>query len=199
MTLWIKICGLTTEEAVAAAVAAGADAVGFVFAPSKRQVNAQRAADLARNVPAAMTRVAVMLHPAQSLIDEVWKLLRPDVLQTDAEDLAHLIIPQELKLIPVVRHGGMLPAPLPQRLLFEGSVSGIGETADWSRAAQLATRTQLILAGGLNPANVAAAVASVQPWGVDVSSGVERQPGIKDAAMIQEFVRAARAAPAAGA
>lgn len=91
MTLWIKICGLTTEEAVAAAVAAGADAVGFVFAPSKRQVNAQRAADLARNVPAAMTRVAVMLHPAQSLIDEVWKLLRPDVLQTDAEDLAHLI------------------------------------------------------------------------------------------------------------
>lgn len=194
LTLWIKICGLTTEEGVAAAVAAGADAVGFVFAPSKRRVTAQRAAELARNVPAAVTRVAVMLHPAQSLVDEVWKVFRPDVLQTDAEDLAHLAIPAGLSLIPVVREGTIVPVPLPQRLLFEGRVSGVGETADWNKAAQLAAQARLILAGGLNPANVAAAVAAVRPYGVDVSSGVESRPGIKDAVRIQEFVRAARAA-----
>lgn len=135
-----------------------------------------------------------MLHPAQSLLDEVWKIFRPDVLQTDAEDLAHLVIPQGLNLIPVVREGGVLPVPLPQRLLFEGSVSGVGQTADWSKAAQLAARTQLILAGGLNPQNIAAAIVGVRPYGVDVSSGVERQPGIKDATRIQEFVRAARTA-----
>lgn len=192
MTLWIKICGLTTEEGVAAAVAAGADAVGFVFAPSKRQVDALRAAELAHKVPTQMTRVAVMLHPAQSLLDEVWKVFRPDALQTDAEDLAYLAIPEGLKVIPVVRQDGKHPVPLPQRLLFEGNVSGTGETADWNRAAQLATQTQLILAGGLTPANVAAAVARVRPYGVDVSSGVEREPGIKDAAKIEEFVRAAR-------
>lgn len=194
LTLWVKICGLTTEEGVAAAVAAGADAIGFVFAPSKRKVNARRAAELTRNVPAAVTRVAVMLHPAQSLVDEVWEIFRPDVLQTDAEDLAHLAIPEGLRLIPVVREGGILPAPLPQRLLFEGGVSGVGQTADWSRAAQLATQAQLILAGGLNPENIAAAVARVRPYGVDVSSGVESQLGFKDAARIQEFVRAARTA-----
>jgi phosphoribosylanthranilate isomerase len=164
-----------------------------VFAPSKRQVNAQRAADLARNVPAAVTRVAVMLHPAQSLVDEVWKILRPDVLQTDSEDLARLVIPQGLKVIPVVRESADLPTPLPQRLLFEGSVSGVGQTANWGRAAQLAAQTQLVLAGGLNPQNVTSAVARVRPYGVDVSSGVESWPGIKDVTRIQEFVRAARA------
>lgn len=150
--------------------------------------------ELAHKVPAGITRVAVMLHPAQSLVDEVWKVFRPDVLQTDAEDLVALAIPDGLKVIPVVREGRTHPAPLPQRLLFEGNVSGTGEIADWSRAAQLATQTQLILAGGLNPANVAAAVEEVRPYGVDVSSGVERQPGVKDAMKIQEFVRAARAA-----
>lgn len=194
LTLWIKICGLTTEEAVAAAIEAGADAVGFVFAPSKRQVDAQRAAQLARVVPAGILRVAVMLHPAQSLIDEVWRVFRPDVLQTDAEDLDHLALPEGLDVIPVMRDGGALQSSLPPRLLFEGGVSGIGAAADWNTAAQLAARTQLILAGGLTPANVAAAVAKVRPFGVDVSSGVERQPGVKDTSMIQEFVRAARAA-----
>lgn len=194
MTAWIKICGLTTDEGVAAAVQAGADAIGFVFAPSKRQVTAQRAAELASRAPARVKRVAVMLHPAQSLVDEVWRVLRPDILQTDVEDLESLVIPAGLQVVPVVREGRALPTPLPARILFEGRASGTGETADWGMAAQLAARTQLILAGGLNPANVAAAMAKVRPYGVDVSSGVEREPGIKDAAKIREFVDAARAA-----
>ena len=81
-----------------------------------------------------------------------------------------------------------------QRILFEGPVSGIGSTSDWHSAAQLARSTQLVLAGGLNATNVADAIAAVRPFGVDVSSGVEASPGVKDPARIHEFVRRARAA-----
>jgi phosphoribosylanthranilate isomerase len=82
VTIWVKICGLTTRDAVEAAVAAGADAVGFVFAPSKRQVTAVQATQLVQGVPRRIPRVAVMLHPTQSQLDEVWSGFRPDVLQT---------------------------------------------------------------------------------------------------------------------
>ena len=196
MMLWVKVCGLTTEDAVAAAVDAGVDAVGFVFAESKRRVTPLRAAELARDVPGHIARVAVMLHPSQPELDQVWEQFRPNVLQTDIEDLASLAIPNGLKVVPVVRAGRELPRELPMRILFEGPVSGTGATTDWSAAAQLASRTQVILAGGLRPANVAAAIAAARPFGVDVSSGVEAAPGLKDPAKIYEFVRNARGAGA---
>lgn len=201
MAIWVKICGLTTHDAVEAAVAAGADAVGFVFAPSKRQVSAQQATQLAQAVPRRIPRVAVMLHPTQSQLDEVWSGFRPDVLQTDVEDLATLRVPAGLAVMPVVRSGaGLKPDPhhhpasvAHSRVLFEGPVSGVGSAADWESAAQLARTTELVLAGGLNAANVADAIATVRPFGVDVSSGVEASPGIKDPSRIHEFVRRARA------
>jgi phosphoribosylanthranilate isomerase len=192
MSLWIKICGLTTEAGVRAAIDAGADAIGVVFAPSPRQVSAQHAADLAHSAPPRVARVAVMLHPAQALLDEVWSVFRPDVLQTDIEDLATLTTPAGLQLMPVVRTGGSTGA-LPARILFVGPVSGRGETADWTTASQLARTTEVVLAGGLNATNVAEAVALVRPFGVDVSSGVESAPGVKDPTKIHEFVRNARA------
>ena len=193
MAIWVKICGLTTRDAVEAAVAAGADAVGFVFAPSKRQVTAAQAVQLARSVPRQVVRVAVMLHPTQSQLDEVWSALRPEILQTDAEDLQTLRVPSGLAVIPVVRAVGPALAGH-SRILFEGPVSGVGSTSDWQSAAQLARTTQLVLAGGLNATNVADAIAAVRPFGVDVSSGVEASPGVKDPTRIQEFVRRARAA-----
>lgn len=192
MSIWVKVCGLTTAEAVAAAIEAQVDAVGFVFAPSKRQVTADKAAQLAANVPAKITRIAVMQHPSQALLDEVWSVFGPDVLQTDYEDIAGLNIPAELQVLPVMRAGRSLPVLLPNRFLFEGAVSGTGETTDWSRAAQLAKQSRLILAGGLNATNVAAAIQAVQPYGVDASSGVESTPGVKDPKKIAEFVKAAR-------
>ncbi len=192
--MWVKVCGLTTPDAVAAAVDAGVNAVGFVFAESKRKVTAAQAAELARDVPSNIVRVAVMLHPSQAQLDEVWSQFRPDVLQTDVDDLDTLQVPSGLLVTPVFRAGRELPAVLPTRLLFEGPVSGTGETTDWSAAAQLAARTQLILAGGLKPTNVADAIAMARPFGVDVSSGVEARPGVKDPAKIHEFVRNARAA-----
>jgi phosphoribosylanthranilate isomerase len=202
VTIWVKICGLTTREAVEAAAAAGADAVGFVFAPSKRQVTAMQAVQLAQGLPRRIPRVAVMLHPTQSQLDEVWTEFRPDVLQTDVEDLQTLKVPMGLAVMPVVRSGvGLEPAAqrcangagAQKRILFEGPVSGVGSTSDWNGAAQLARTTQLVLAGGLNATNVADAIAAVRPFGVDVSSGVEASPGIKDPARIHEFVRRARA------
>jgi phosphoribosylanthranilate isomerase len=190
--MWIKICGLTTRAAIDAAIDAGANAIGFVFATSKRQVTALQAAQLTQGVAKHVLRVAVMQHPSQASIDEVWSVFRPDVLQMDYEDLRALQIPAGLQVLPVMRAGGTLPSPLPSRLHFEGPVSGAGETTDWTRAAELAKQTQLILAGGLHPSNVAKAIEQVRPFGVDVSSGVESAPGVKDVKKIAEFVRAAR-------
>ena len=192
--MWIKVCGMTTAAAVQTAVDAGVDAVGFVFAPSKRQVTAAQAVELARGVPSPIARIAVMLHPEQALVDEVLQMFKPDVLQTDWQDFEYLQVPRQLMLLPVLRAGQPLPEALPRRFLFEGPVSGTGATADWSQAAQVARQGELILAGGLNPANVGAAIQAVRPFGVDVSSGVESAPGLKDSNKIIEFVRAAKAA-----
>jgi phosphoribosylanthranilate isomerase len=197
MNVLVKICGITTVEALEAAVSAGADAVGFVFHESSpRNVSVAGAALLAARLPPGIRKVAVTLHPAQSLVDEVLAALMPDVWQTDARDFDSLRLPAIVERWRVCRSGAQPPEPLPSRLLFEGSRSGAGEIADWSEAAGLAARAELILGGGLTPANVAAAVAAVRPFGVDVSSGVESSPGRKDPARIVEFVAAAREAAA---
>jgi phosphoribosylanthranilate isomerase len=189
--LWIKICGLTTNEAVDAAVRTGVDAVGFVFATSKRQISAARAAELSRNVPSHVAKVAVMQHPSQALVDEVCAVFAPDILQADAEDFASLRLPANVQPMPVVREGQVL-STLPARMLYEGKVSGAGAKANWIIARTLAAQTQLVLAGGLSGANVAEAIVAVRPFGVDVSSGVESVPGVKDVTKIEQFVRAAR-------
>jgi phosphoribosylanthranilate isomerase len=191
---FIKICGMTTIEAVQAALEARADAIGFVFAESKRLVTPQRAAELAAPARGKVKCVAVTRHPDQRNVDEILSVFNPDIFQTDAEDFSALKLPASLERLPVVRAGGAEPNLLPSRLLFEGPVSGTGVPADWIAARALTRRTQLILAGGLSPDNVAAAIAEVRPFGVDVSSGVESAPGIKSPEKIASFVRSARAA-----
>jgi phosphoribosylanthranilate isomerase len=193
--LWIKICGLRTVDAIEAAAAAGANAVGFVFhEASPRNLSLDAARELQRAVPRGIERVAVFLHPSQALVDAVLESVGPDWLQADADDLATLRLPAAQRVLPVLRSGSQMPDPLPARCLLESAHSGMGERADWSAAARLARATQLVLAGGLHPANVPEAVRDVRPFGVDVSSGVERERGVKDAALIGEFIRAARAA-----
>jgi phosphoribosylanthranilate isomerase len=197
MSLWVKICGLATDAAVDAAREAGADAVGFVFAAgSPRTVTPALARALCRGLPARIARVAVTRHPAQADIDALLTVFQPDLLQTDAADLATLVLPATLALLPVLRTGAAPPPSLPSRCLYEGARSGAGEAADWEAAARLARRTELVLAGGLTPASVALAIGRVHPAGVDVSSGVESAPGRKDPALIASFISAARAAAA---
>jgi len=190
--IFIKICGMTTPVAVDAALSCEVDAIGFVFAQSVRQVDAQRANELAAPARHKAACVAVTRHPTRSQVAEILREFKPDFLQTDIDDLDSLDLPKTLGVLPVVRPGPPRACVLPGRILFEGPVSGSGQTTDWDTAAELALRAQVILAGGLNPVNVGIAVRRVRPFGVDVSSGVEDAPGVKSGEKIEKFVAAAR-------
>jgi phosphoribosylanthranilate isomerase len=192
--MWIKICGMTTPAAVGAALHAQVDALGFVFAASPRQLTPQAAAGLAAPARGRVRCVAVTRHPGREALAEILAVFRPDVLQTDIADLEELGPLPGLELLPVVRAGEALPARLPGRVLFEGPASGAGVVSDWRTARTLAQRTRLILAGGLDAGNVAAALSAVRPFGVDVSSGVEEERGVKSPVKIMAFVAAVRAA-----
>lgn len=199
MSCLVKICGLKYAATVDVAVNAGADALGFVFAESARQVTARHAAFIAANVPENVLRVAVMLHPTAEEWEEVNTIFCPDVLQTDAEDFEHLDVPDDVTRWPVIRAGSEPgDEKLPKTFVYEGKTSGKGETVDWSTARRLAGRAQLILAGGLRPDNIAEAIREVGPYGVDVSSGVETSPGEKEPELIREFIEAVRATPNPG-
>jgi phosphoribosylanthranilate isomerase len=192
--MFVKICGLSTPEAVEAAVAAGADALGFVFAESPRQVTPEQAKALCIGVPAQVVRVAVMRHPHKADWERVLEVFEPTWLQTDAEDFRWIKLPPSTLALPVYRDSNApADSDLPDRLLFEGTQSGSGRVADWDEASGLARVAEVILAGGLTADNVEEAVNFVRPWGVDVSSGVERARGEKDPAKIREFVARVRA------
>ena len=193
--MFVKVCGLTSQEDVASALAARADALGFVFAESTRRVAPELAAKIARDVPAGVLRVAVMLHPTQAEWDKVAQVFRPDVLQTDSEDFGALNVGDDVTRWPVYREaaGTELGEGL-ETFVYEGARSGRGETVDWQVAATVAHRGRMILAGGLGPHNVAEAVRTVRPFGVDASSSLESAPGKKSAEKISSFVAAAKAA-----
>ncbi len=199
MPCLVKICGLKYAATVDAAVEAGADAVGFVFAKSVRQVTARHAAFIATNVPEHVLRVAVMMHPGADEWEEVQAIFCPDVLQTDAQDFLELDVPDDITRWPVVREGTVAGnGDLPNTFVYEGKTSGRGETVDWGIAASLAARKQIILAGGLSQENVAEAIRQVAPYGVDVSSAVESSPGKKDPELIRAFIDTVRATPNPG-
>jgi phosphoribosylanthranilate isomerase len=197
--MFVKICGINSADAVQAAVEAGADALGFVFAESIRRVTPTQAAELTRDLPAGIARIAVMLHPAAEEWNQVRDIFQPDWLQTDVNDFAALDVPEAIGCFPVYRDKMATDfdnddTDWPEHMLFEGARSGVGLKPDWDHAAQIAHRTCLMLAGGLNPDNVSEAIIHVHPWGVDVSSGVESAPGVKDLKKIAAFVVAAKEA-----
>jgi phosphoribosylanthranilate isomerase len=197
--MFVKICGLTTEETVQAAVAAGADALGFVFAKSPRQLTPARAVELTQDLPAHIAKIAVMRHPSANEWAKVRDEFKPDWLQTDTDDFAELDVPENIGSFQVYRDKLTVDFASdalnwPAYILFEGARSGVGLKPDWGHAAQIARRTCLMLAGGLNPDNVREAIMHVHPWGVDVSSGVEKSPGVKDPDKIAAFIQAAKAA-----
>ncbi len=190
--MWIKICGLTDASAVDAALQGGADAVGFVFAPSVRRIEPHKAAMLAAAARGKTMLIAVTLHPTQQQVDEIISVFRPDALQTDLADFEQLTLPGSLARLPVVRGNRGDRGDYPTRVLFEGARSGSGEVSDWGAAALWVRTHELILAGGLHAGNVAEAIAAVRPFGVDVSSGVEDAPGRKHPEKIAQFIAKAR-------
>ena len=195
MSVFIKICGLTTSEAVEAALEAGTNAVGFVFAESPRRVSVEKPSELFRQIPPGIFRVAVMHHPTRNEWLEVQQNFQPDWLQTDVADFSDLDISPKVRRVPVYRDTrdlDLVAAAHEDLVLFEAAVSGRGHQADWNRARMLAETTRLLLAGGLDPENVGAAIEQVQPWGVDVRSGVESSRGHKDPERIGAFINAVR-------
>ncbi len=205
MHVGVKICGVTDPGAIEAAAAAGADAVGFVFAPSLRQLSPRAAVRLARSVPPGLARVGVLGASAATLPSAALAELALDLIQADAAACAELaVLAPGCRLLPVFHDVPDVEraleafvaaaAPAPPLVLFEGRASGRGMRPDWDTATRLARRTPLALAGGLAPENVAAAILKVRPAMVDVSSGVESAPGVKDPRRIRAFVAEVRAA-----
>ena len=194
MSIFVKICGMTDEVAVAAAIEAGADALGFVFyEKSPRNLSIDNAARLGRLIPAGVAKIAVTLHPQAHLWDDIQASLQPDALQTDIDDFAYLRVDAGIEKWPVVREGSD-PHQMPEQFVYEGRASGRGQKVDWKVAAGFARQGRMILAGGLNAANVGEALITVRPYGVDVSSAVESAPGVKDPGRIRDFIDAAKAA-----
>ncbi len=190
---WIKICGITNAEATSAALSAGADAIGFIFAESPRRVSPERAYRLAAPVRGRLACVAVVRRTTQSEVDDILKTFRPDALQVDVDELANLDLPSTLDLLPVASTRSAAPDLLPEQLLLERPPADDGTGWNEAEICGLTRQTRLILAGGLHCGNVAAIVNAVHPFGVDVSRGVEIQSGIKSPDLIGRFVKAARA------
>jgi len=196
MRIHIKICGITEGAAAEAAVDAGADSVGFVLAPSVREITPERAAAIASELPGHVDKVAVFRGPLRQDIDRALEGFAADVVQADFPSLAGLRSP---RLLPVFRetvtsHAAIAVLVDGGRFVYEGPTSGIGRAVDWELAADVAQLGQMILAGGLDPDNVVEAIRTVRPFGVDVSSGVESSPGVKDPTLIRAFVQAVREA-----
>jgi phosphoribosylanthranilate isomerase len=220
MSLWIKICGNTSLEDALLAVAAGADAVGFVFAPSPRRVTAEQVAAIVPHLPATVEKIGVFVDAA---LDEIIATVQTCGLtgvqlhfETEPELPArlHERLGPELHILRVVhfdvdtadsianRIAEYARNPQVYAVLVDSRtvavVGGTGVRFDWAEARRTvfgeAGSLKLIVAGGLNPENVAKAIALLRPWGVDVASGVEAAPERKDPVKVREFVAAARTA-----
>ena len=208
----VKICGLSTRETLEAALAAGADMVGFVFfPPSPRHLSLEAARDLAGVVKRRAIKVALTVDADDATLDGIIEALEPDILQLHGHETAARVaeIKQKfsrevMKVLPVEGATDLVSLPsyaaVADRILFdarppEGATrpGGLGAAFDWHVLQNLDLRVPFMVSGGLHAGNVAQAVRVTRAGGVDVSSGVERTPGVKDVDMIRAFIRAARA------
>jgi phosphoribosylanthranilate isomerase len=213
MSLIVKICGLSTRETLDAALDSGADMVGFVFFPaSPRHLSLERARDLGQRVKRRAAKVALTVDADDATLANIVEALQPDILQLHgSETVARLRdIKQKfqlpvMKVIAVETSADLVSLPgyaaVADRFLFDARAprdatrpGGLGAVFDWHVLEKLDLKVPFMVSGGLNAQNVAEAVRVTRAGGVDVSSGVERTPGIKDPEMIRAFIRAARAA-----
>jgi len=181
----VKVCGITRLEDAAAAVDAGAGAIGFVFWPdSPRFVDPYRARAIAATLPPFVTAVGLFVNQALSHVNAVAALVRLGAVQLHGDETPAFAAGVSAPVIRALPVGAAAAWPDGTTLLLDAhdpvKRGGTGRTIDWTAAADLAARRRVLLAGGLTPDNVADAIARVRPFGIDVSSGVERAPGIKD-------------------
>jgi phosphoribosylanthranilate isomerase len=212
MSLIVKICGLSTPETLDVALQAGADMVGFVFfSASPRHISLETARELGRHAKGRAVKVALTVDADDATLANVVETLRPDILQLHGtESVARLRDIKQtfglpvMKAIPVESPGDLATLPgyatVADRILFDARApknatrpGGLGAVFDWHLLEKLDLKLPFMASGGLNAGNVADAVRITRAGGVDVSSGVERAPGVKDPELIQAFIRAARA------
>jgi phosphoribosylanthranilate isomerase len=213
MSLIVKICGLSTRETLDVALAAGTDMVGFMFfPPSPRHLSLGVAEDLGRQVKGRAQKVAVSVDADDALLENIIEALRPDLLQLHGKesvarvrDIKTKFKLPVMKVIPVETKADLAGLPgcaaVADRILFDARApkdatrpGGLGATFDWHLLEGLDLKIPFMVSGGLNAANVADAMRITRAGGVDISSGVESAPGVKDPEKIRAFIRAARAA-----
>ena len=196
MKTLIKICGLTTVSAVECIIENNVDMAGFVFAEqSPRYIKTKHAKQLADLIPNHISKVAVMLHPTQTEVDEVIDTFKPDYLQMDAKDFLNTRIHESIESLKVYRdedHLDISSISNSKLTLFEGIKSGSGKLTNIKHSQKVAKKKRVIIAGGLNPNNILSVLSNVCPLGVDVSSGVESEPGLKSEQKIIQFIRIVR-------
>ena len=185
----VKICGLSTKEAVKTAVSAGADYIGFVFAPSKRQVTVEQATELAEIIPANVKKVGVFVSPSRAELLEAVDKVGLDFVQVHGQVVDKLFENLPCASIQAVQvdGDGHVPNSQADYLLFDAPVAGSGQTFDWGRLDTTELARPFFIAGGLNEDNVARAIQHFSPFAVDVSSGVETD-GQKDHEKIRRFI-----------
>jgi len=212
MSLIVKICGLSTRETLDVALDAGADMVGFVFfPPSPRHLSLAAARDLGKQTKGSAAKVALTVDADDATIGNIVEALQPDILQLHGKetvarvrDIKQKFGLQVMKVIAVETAAdlGGLPAyaDVADRILFDARApheatrpGGLGAVFDWRVLEKIELKLPYMVSGGLDAQNLAEAVRVTRAGGIDVSSGVERSPGIKDPEMIRAFVRAARA------
>ena len=185
----VKICGLSTKGAVETAVSAGADYIGFVFAPSKRQVTLEQAAELAKFIPSHIQKVGVFVSPSRAELLEAIEKVGLDLVQIHdqvADDLFENLPCASIQALQVDGNGQVSNSQA-DYLLFDAPVAGSGQTFDWGRLDTTELAQPFFIAGGLNEDNVARAIQHFSPFAVDVSSGVETD-GQKDHEKIRRFI-----------
>jgi phosphoribosylanthranilate isomerase len=199
--LFVKICGITSEADALLAVGMGASAVGFIFAPSPRQMAPAAVADIVKRLPHETVTVGVFRDESPRRVVEIAGQIGLRAVQLhgfeSVEDTRWVSerVPWTIKAFPAGhRNIERFPEYGARTLLVDGPNPGSGELFDWRLAEGVVDPGRLLVSGGLRPDNVAAAVAHLHPWGVDVSTGVEVAPGVKDPARVRDFVLAAREA-----
>ena len=199
--MFVKVCGTTSEEDALLAVAMGADAVGFVFAPSSRQVAVGTARDIVKRLPPEVLTVGVFRNETPARVVEIVNgtgLRGAQLHGHESADEARWIgerVPFVIQAFPAgapavagARNHGV------SAVMIDAPTPGSGQVFDWSLADGVPDGMRLVLAGGLTPDNVGEAIARVQAWGVDVATGGEATPGHKDAVKMRAFIAAAKAA-----
>ena len=185
----VKICGLSTKEAVETAVSARADYIGFVFAPSKRQVTLEQAAELAKLIPVNVKKVGVFVLPSRAQLLEAIEKVGLDLIQVHGQvgdDLFEDLPCASIQAVQVDGNGHVLHSRA-DYLLFDAPVAGSGQTFDWAQLDTIGLTQPFFIAGGLNEDNVVKAIQHFTPYAVDVSSGVETD-GQKDHEKIRRFI-----------